>query len=950
MSANPKVSVCLPVFNGEPFLAAAIESVLNQSHADFELLVSDDCSQDGSAAIISEYARKDKRISFWHNAQRLGLFSNYNKCMKSARGDYIKTFAQDDLLHTDIIARMVAVLDSHPGVALASCARQTMDPEQERIELLRQFDRDSVVPGTEVIVDNLKKLCNWVGEPSCLMFRRDLVGDGFSTEFYQFGDLEFIFRLLEQGDLYYISEVLCQFRCHENSCSKKNLQELLVIPDAIRLARKYPDSFLSAHGLSQEQLLELAVSHVARVSLPLGRELYGIDFEKFDGNELVQPKHHKEVKEFIVRAMNRIGSLENKVTQLEKALLDKNQTAPIVIKGNGTDKRFIAGDDRERQWRTQDMLAWTKIPKHDNHALPKPNKHRPVPGGTLFDSGFYLRSNPDIAVSRVVPEQHFVNHGWREGRDPHPLFSVSHYLNLCPKLLEENIDPLTHFIETGAQEGYNPHPLFDVAFYFSQLPTKNAQKANPLVHFLTYGASEQINPHPLFDTQYYIDLNEDVADSGMNPLVHYVLFGASERRKPHPMFDAVFYLSQYEPATAEKIDDPLMHFLNFGVGARKDPYPLFDSSWYLEANEDVRTAGLNPLVHFCRFGALEQRSPRRNFSLAEFLRNHPEVPSDNANAILRAIDDFTAAFESVNSELPEAEVAFLVDLHNSPNFKFIRHYPPGHYYSPIPDCNEIARNKAVIPITKDSGLDLKHDEQLELARQLMRHYAEQPFPHHKTDGRRFYLDNNWFSYGDPLVLYMMMRHVQPKRIIEVGSGYSSAAMLDVDELFFGEQIEFTFIDPDSNRLDKLLTKDDWERKKILTQQVQSVPLQQFQMLQSDDILFIDSSHIAKLGSDVLHLLFSVLPKLKKGVLIHFHDVLWPFKYPLYWLDMGAAWNEAYFLRSFLQFNDSFEIVYWNSYMERHHARFLEEHMPLVLQSPTSKVTPGNSSLWIRKIR
>jgi hypothetical protein len=114
------------------------------------------------------------------------------------------------------------------------------------------------------------------------------------------------------------------------------------------------------------------------------------------------------------------------------------------------------------------------------------------------------------------------------------------------------------------------------------------------------------------------------------------------------------------------------------------------------------------------------------------------------------------------------------------------------------------------------------------------------------------------------------------------------------------------------------------------------------------MLFIDSSHVAKKDSDVVHILFEVLPRLNKGVMVHFHDVLWPFEYPEIWLARGRAWNEAYFLRAFLQYNPGFEIVFFNSYLASMQREILKRKMPLALKTPSSSVTPGNSSLWLRK--
>ena len=117
----------------------------------------------------------------------------------------------------------------------------------------------------------------------------------------------------------------------------------------------------------------------------------------------------------------------------------------------------------------------------------------------------------------------------------------------------------------------------------------------------------------------------------------------------------------------------------------------------------------------------------------------------------------------------------------------------------------------------------------------------------------------------------------------------------------------------------------------------------------NDILFVDASHVGKWHSDVLHILFEILPKLNKGVLVHFHDVMWPFEYPQSWLEEGRAFNEAYFLRAFLQYNSAFEVVFFNSFMVAKHAELLRMKMPRMLKSPSTPETIGNSSLWLRKI-
>jgi len=112
---------------------------------------------------------------------------------------------------------------------------------------------------------------------------------------------------------------------------------------------------------------------------------------------------------------------------------------------------------------------------------------------------------------------------------------------------------------------------------------------------------------------------------------------------------------------------------------------------------------------------------------------------------------------------------------------------------------------------------------------------------------------------------------------------------------------------------------------------QNVPLATFHRLEANDILFVDSSHVSKIGSDVNRIVFDVLPILKPCVLVHFHDGLWPCEYPIWKIVEGKAWNEAYHLRAFLQYNSHFETVLFNSFVGHTFKEYIESNMPMFLQ-------------------
>lgn len=272
-------------------------------------------------------------------------------------------------------------------------------------------------------------------------------------------------------------------------------------------------------------------------------------------------------------------------------------------------------------------------------------------------------------------------------------------------------------------------------------------------------------------------------------------------------------------------------------------------------------------------------------------------------------------------------------------------FPPGHFYSTIPNLNELKKHQDEIwrGLKTDNvkGMDLNTTKQLELAEQISRYYNELPFSEELSTELRYSFNNSFYSYTDGICLYGMMRYLKPQSVIEVGSGHSSALMLDVNDLFLSKSIAFTFIEPHPNRLRSLFKSSDKESITILEKRVQDVDLEHFKTLKENDILFIDSTHVSKCGSDVNHILFDVLPVLKKGVYIHFHDVFFPFEYPKEWVFKGYNWNENYMLRSFLMYNDSYEIKLFSHYLHIHHPNAYQ-NMPLAYKNE-------GGNLWLKKV-
>ncbi len=295
------------------------------------------------------------------------------------------------------------------------------------------------------------------------------------------------------------------------------------------------------------------------------------------------------------------------------------------------------------------------------------------------------------------------------------------------------------------------------------------------------------------------------------------------------------------------------------------------------------------------------------------------------------------------------------------NLPIFAKYPPGHFYSPVVTPDEVERFWRPGHGERDvPGVDLREEAQSALLEELAVFYPEFDAPGVRSEERRYFLQNRQYTNSDAVTLFCMLRHLRPRRIVEVGSGYSSALMLDTLEQHPWPLESLTLIEPFPERLEYLLHDSDFQdpRLRIVEDVVQEVEMAPFDALEAGDLLFIDSSHVARMGSDVLHLFFEVLPRLDPGVTVHVHDVFAGFEYPRQWLEEGRSWNEAYLLRAFLQFNTRFHIVLFTSFMEDLHESWYQEHMPLCLELHETRPGPGGEvvylpnkgqSLWMERV-
>ena len=276
------------------------------------------------------------------------------------------------------------------------------------------------------------------------------------------------------------------------------------------------------------------------------------------------------------------------------------------------------------------------------------------------------------------------------------------------------------------------------------------------------------------------------------------------------------------------------------------------------------------------------------------------------------------------------------------------HVTPVHFYEPIPDTRQFKDDvftwKSELP-----GVDMNPEGQIELLDRFSSLYKEEydSFPSASTERPdEFYFNNTLFESVDAEILYCMVREFKPRRMIEIGSGFSTrvsaAAIRRNRELDPSYECELTCIEPHPRAEIK---KGFDGLSRLVEAKVQDLPVEFFSELDENDILFIDSSHVITLGNDVWFEYLEVLPRLRKGVIVHVHDILLPRQYVEHWHRQRMFWNEQYLLQAFLAFNSSFEVMWAGNYMHLHHSNRLEH----AFASYAPKRLSGHKSFWIRKV-
>ncbi len=274
------------------------------------------------------------------------------------------------------------------------------------------------------------------------------------------------------------------------------------------------------------------------------------------------------------------------------------------------------------------------------------------------------------------------------------------------------------------------------------------------------------------------------------------------------------------------------------------------------------------------------------------------------------------------------------------------HVTPNHFYEPIPDTRTL--DPGLWDWKKPmAGIDFRGEEQAALLESLSSAYRgeyEALLGPGSAQAAELKGREGLFGPVDAEILYGLVRRLKPKRILEIGSGFStriSAHALRRNLADGGAAGELVAIEPFP---DESLRKGFPGLTRLVEKRIQEVPVAWFESLEPGDIVFIDSTHVFKLGSDVQFEFYEILPRIPAGVHVHFHDIFLPSEYPRSWaMDKHIFWNEQYFLHSFLLFNSAFRIVWGSSYM---HLTRPEKLAAAIRTYDPAANWPG--SFWIKR--
>lgn len=273
-SLEKLITVIMPLRNGERHLAPAVESVLRQTHWNLELIIVDDFSNDGSAAIVDLYARKDPRVKYFRTGSPQGFYASINLAMEQSLGTYIKLLRQDSILSPEALESTVRCFEKNDQLSIVATGYQLIDEYSEPLSSpqlanaslnafpVYGFEPNRIHYRGEVLDSCLFPLTNLVGDFGTVTFKAGLESSGFDERLTNLSELDYFLRLIMKGDFYLMSDNLVELR--EPSSDEGELC-LMEGADIMKMSRKY-SRVIAALGKSESSFIEMALEgFVSRV-------------------------------------------------------------------------------------------------------------------------------------------------------------------------------------------------------------------------------------------------------------------------------------------------------------------------------------------------------------------------------------------------------------------------------------------------------------------------------------------------------------------------------------------------------------------------------------------------------------------------------------------------------------------------------------------------------------
>ena len=244
------VSVCIPVYNGEDTIEAAIQSVLNQSYENLEIIVVDNASTDSTLQKIQRF--DDNRIKVFVNESNLGMAGNWNKCLEYVTSEFVHFLCADDVMERDCIEKKVKAIQE-PNTVMVYSSSELIDDKDEVLMKRVQYKSDRRFDGMKLAKKSFLSR-NLYGEPSNVLFKAEVIRQvgGFSLDTCYVTDWEFWLRVSTLGDVAYLKDILVKYRVSNGNTTSKLTNKKMLMDDKVMVKKIEEDGFLKVSFLEKK--------------------------------------------------------------------------------------------------------------------------------------------------------------------------------------------------------------------------------------------------------------------------------------------------------------------------------------------------------------------------------------------------------------------------------------------------------------------------------------------------------------------------------------------------------------------------------------------------------------------------------------------------------------------------------------------------------------------------